>query len=365
MTYDTPNRGRLFDSNPTGGSLLRTLSELHDLDRYLGDGLIADIGAGTGRLAKPLSRLGARQVVAIDPAFAMVVEVSRSRDGDDHVLPVVGLSSEQLPFAPEVIDGAMSFGVFSRFETWREVISPIPAALRPGAPFVFNHKSDAQCQFWSGRPTSKGAFSPTTLSGELGQIGLRLEAMRPGPITIEAHMTGAWCGSVAPPAEAVQGTARWLDKTVAEMADPSAWTRVERELANALPLHASSTTIIVARRVGNTKAGAGETFQGEVASKSDAEAAVSAVFAEPWMRETLAEPACFRLLAGLEPLLDRVCNGKAIVEMSFPDRMAELEGVRRQFEKITNVRLLKRVAFRARQNWNVARRHVYRRLLST
>jgi SAM-dependent methyltransferase len=89
------------------------------------DGLVLDLGAGTGKLTRLLAPSGAR-LVALDPVEAMRKECA-------HAVPnamVVGGMAESLPFADGTFDGVVAGQAFHWFDGPR-ALGEIHRALKP------------------------------------------------------------------------------------------------------------------------------------------------------------------------------------------------------------------------------------------
>ena len=93
---------------------------------YLPDGLILDMGAGTGA-AMPLFG-EARQVVAVDPVWPMLAI-------NPAPLRVVG-KGEHLPFADNTFDGIWSAFVFRNLRSVEKTLAEAARVLRPGGVMV-------------------------------------------------------------------------------------------------------------------------------------------------------------------------------------------------------------------------------------
>jgi demethylmenaquinone methyltransferase/2-methoxy-6-polyprenyl-1,4-benzoquinol methylase len=88
---------------------------------YLPDGLVVDLGAGTGA-ANP--DLGARSIVAVDPAPEML----RLNDAPSRIVA----KGERLPFGDDSIDGVFSAYVFRNLDSIATTLDEIVRVLRPG-----------------------------------------------------------------------------------------------------------------------------------------------------------------------------------------------------------------------------------------
>lgn len=93
----------------------------------LPEGLILDLGGGTGA-AMPLFDSRRQQVVALDPAWAMLSANPAS-------LRVVG-KGESLPFADDTFDGIFSAFVFRNLGSVDETLGEASRVLRPGGLMV-------------------------------------------------------------------------------------------------------------------------------------------------------------------------------------------------------------------------------------
>lgn len=92
----------------------------------LPDGLILDLGAGTG---VAMSLFGAdREVVALDPVWPMLAVNPAARK-------VVG-KGEHLPFADDTFDGIWSAFVFRNLESVHRTLAEAARVLRPGGVMV-------------------------------------------------------------------------------------------------------------------------------------------------------------------------------------------------------------------------------------
>ncbi len=93
--------------------------------RYLPEGRVLDLGAGTGA-AMPI--FGVRRVVAIDPVTEML-----ERNPAKARAVAVG---ENLPFADGVFDGVFSAYVFRNLSSIDETVAEVARVLRPGGALV-------------------------------------------------------------------------------------------------------------------------------------------------------------------------------------------------------------------------------------
>lgn len=93
---------------------------------HLPDGMILDLGAGTG-VAMPLFRRG-QQVVALDPVWPMLSVNPATRR-------VVG-KGEHLPFSDGAFDGMWSAFVFRNLDSVARTLDEAARVLRPGGMLV-------------------------------------------------------------------------------------------------------------------------------------------------------------------------------------------------------------------------------------
>lgn len=92
--------------------------------RYLPEGRVLDLGAGTGA-AMPV--MGGRSVVAIDPVPEMLAL--------NPAVKVVGVG-EALPFEDEVFDGVFSAYVFRNLSSVDDTLSEVARVMKPGGALV-------------------------------------------------------------------------------------------------------------------------------------------------------------------------------------------------------------------------------------
>jgi SAM-dependent methyltransferase len=97
---------------------------------------VVDLGAGTGKLTRSLSRLGHR-VVAVEPLVPML---QRLRDQVPGARPVVG-SAEAIPLADASADAVVVAQAFHWFDAPR-ALAEIARVLRPGGwvGMIWNHR---------------------------------------------------------------------------------------------------------------------------------------------------------------------------------------------------------------------------------
>jgi SAM-dependent methyltransferase len=91
--------------------------------------LVADVGAGTGRVAVPLTTAGCR-VAAVDPAPAMLAGLTAKARGN-RVRAIVAEGS-RLPFRDAAFDAIVFARVLYLLHDWRETIREGARVLAPG-----------------------------------------------------------------------------------------------------------------------------------------------------------------------------------------------------------------------------------------
>lgn len=104
------------------------------------DSVVADVGAGTGKLSRLLAPSGAA-VIGVEPVAAM-------REGFRHAceLPLVGAAAEGLPFPPGSLDALTAAQAFHWFDGPR-ALAEFARVLRPGGGLAL---------VWSGREAHEG-----------------------------------------------------------------------------------------------------------------------------------------------------------------------------------------------------------------
>ncbi len=104
-----------------------------DLARSAGGG-VADLGAGIGHFALPLAELGL-DVLAIDPARAMLDELERSAEERALPLRTLHAAAENLPLGDRSVDVALIADAL-HFMDKELVAAELGRVLRPGAALV-------------------------------------------------------------------------------------------------------------------------------------------------------------------------------------------------------------------------------------
>lgn len=126
-----------YDSRLAGNPLLvlETAATLRALPP-MEEAYIADIGCGTGRYALQLARLGPATVTGVDIAPEMLENAARKARRTPDLADVVrwerGDVYETLPFADNMLDGAVCALVFSFLPDLAPAFREIARALRPG-----------------------------------------------------------------------------------------------------------------------------------------------------------------------------------------------------------------------------------------
>jgi SAM-dependent methyltransferase len=95
---------------------------------------VADVGSGTGRVARMLANAGAAHVVAVEPSAAYVRLAENTADLGERITCVRG-TGEDIPLGLD-LDWVVSFGVIHHIPDPAPVMRRIYRALRPGGRFV-------------------------------------------------------------------------------------------------------------------------------------------------------------------------------------------------------------------------------------
>ena len=102
------------------------LGELCQQGGFAAEGVIVDIGGGTGRMAQALQGLQ-RNVVVADLSFRMVRQACQS----EQLHPIVA-DGMTLPFAAQEISGVLIADAFHHFQQREEVIQEVSRVLKKG-----------------------------------------------------------------------------------------------------------------------------------------------------------------------------------------------------------------------------------------
>lgn len=175
---------------------------------------LLEVGIGTGRIAHPVVRAGAR-VTGIDISAGMLRELG-NQDTRER-LSLVQADMHAMPFPNDLFDGVMAVHVLHLADDWRTVLTEIARVLRPGGLFI-------QGDDWIDPASCVGA-----LRNQLRATVMELEpTLRPPAVGATIRKTLAELGGT----EARQVTAaEWTGQTtpaqvlqaIAQRDVPEAW----------------------------------------------------------------------------------------------------------------------------------------------
>ncbi|MGF1610047.1 MAG: class I SAM-dependent methyltransferase [Kiloniellales bacterium] len=304
---------------------LVTRIEAHHVIRGLVPGLWLDIGAGTGRLARPLAARRGASIVAFDPSFDMLFHGMGERPPEQRDWPrlVAGLSSDSLPFRDGVFDGAYCFGVLNRFGNWRRIVAPVHAVLKPGARFVFNNRClDAIRLSGDHRPPDYGYIEQASFQETLASLGLTVVTAMPAHLLSPGFLLGWWRKERQLGGEhhAVANFAlrQWLEGTLARLGDLEDWIRLEMALAECLPLESAMQTVFVTLP---SNGGSQDVERWTAPERGrDCAARLESILRGSDAAPLMANESCLRLLCLLAPVLDHAAGEKDFLVRVLPDR---------------------------------------------
>ncbi len=127
--YQTDSITRNFDAMRFGGSFGRYIAEhqlsfvLKHIDNPSGSRIL-DLGAGTGRTALPLSRLGA-SVLAADASEKMLSIIQEKSFLQGIPLELAQIDAHTLPFPDRSFDTVITFRLIMHVVNWRQTLSEI------------------------------------------------------------------------------------------------------------------------------------------------------------------------------------------------------------------------------------------------
>lgn len=98
---------------------------------------VLDVGCGDGQVARLAARIGASQVVGVDPTWNQI-RIAAERAGG---VQVARATADALPFASGSFDAAVACLVFEHIRRVDAAIAEVSRVLRPGGRFCFflNH----------------------------------------------------------------------------------------------------------------------------------------------------------------------------------------------------------------------------------
>lgn len=128
---------RRYDRVNTILSLGRERSWRRRAIEHLPDGLVLDLGSGTGAAA---GAFGDRQVIGIDPVVEMLRLSGMARQ--------VAAVGEELPFADDSLDGVFSAFVFRNLTSVPATLGEIVRVLRPGGSAVIVDLTRPRARLW-------------------------------------------------------------------------------------------------------------------------------------------------------------------------------------------------------------------------
>ena len=156
--------------------------------------VVLDAGCGTGRDAAALrERCPEAGIVALDGSERML-EVARDRLGDDRVTYVHADLTRALPLT-EPVDAVMSVAAFHWVEDHAALFATLAAAMRPGAPLVFDcggrgnvDRLTAAIATVTGEPADGWEFAgPDETLSRIDDAGFAVEhvELRPHPFRVD------------------------------------------------------------------------------------------------------------------------------------------------------------------------------------
>lgn len=221
------------------------------------DGLILDAGAGTCRLAGRLSN-DRRAVVALDPSLDMLQACPAAAVVDaPGPLRVAAAAGERLPFPDASFDHVYCIGVLHFYARWMDLVRPLAKLLKPGGTMVFALRSAP----WFERIGAtderlNGMFDPGTVSGQLEDVGLHLEACIPGPLLSPSNLVVQWADGAdggLNPRQLTYSVGRWLDRWLRGATEIQQLVSLELLLGGLLAPDAARQAVLVAGRNGGLR----------------------------------------------------------------------------------------------------------------
>lgn len=335
-------RGRIFDAShgrfPVQSAIAQEV-ELSILAKYLGPGRILDLGAGTGRTAIPFSRLAlADPLVTLDPSHAMLQQfLSAPEIKSGKILPIVGVSLNELPFDDDTFDHVYSMGVVSHFQDWISVLRPVTRILKLGGHFIFTHRCLDSALMWAAqneRTSQRGMFRLDEIGAALDNIGLRVRHVIPTDIFNIRAIDRAWLdGNFQERSPLVRYSMQaWLNDLHENIPDMSPWLRVETALLEILPPTAALGSFVVAARAGANEA---PSDIGNYAPGRDVYGEVEEYLSKPDMVSLLEDERYLSLLVTASPVIASFCGGRNPVVDAIPGADKRLETLQRALKSAT------------------------------
>lgn len=99
---------------------------------------VAEVGIGTGRIAKPLISRGAR-ITGIDLSRRMMRRLLDTLPPEQARPNLVEADASQLPLAAGAFDAVVSVHVFHLIANWRRALEEVRRVLKPGGVFLTGH----------------------------------------------------------------------------------------------------------------------------------------------------------------------------------------------------------------------------------
>lgn len=100
---------------------------------------VAEIGVGTGRIARPLSERGPR-VIGVDLSRAMMTQLRRLAVPGAPRVDLVQGEAARLPLASGRLDAVVAVHVFHLISDWRQALAEVRRVLRVGGVFLSGYE---------------------------------------------------------------------------------------------------------------------------------------------------------------------------------------------------------------------------------